>query len=283
MLEHYKKCIYILVSLLCIHCKAPYTFVSEDLVWSQNRKTLVSAHRGGGQYPGYPENCLESFSYIHQKTKAIIECDVRMTKDSVLVLLHDESLERTTTGTGKISKKYWPQIQDLRLKDHLGTVTQHQIPKLTDAIKLGLSKGILYTWDIKRGTALDLVIHTIKTMKAEKISVIIVYNVDDALKVYRLAPGLKLSVPIRNFDEYDRFVSTGIPWSRIVAFTGTRLSDSTLYQRLHDHKVLCILGTLGNLDNKAKVKGDQFYKHLVARGVDVLATDRPIEVHKVFK
>ena len=43
----------------------------------------MSAHRGG-PYPGYPENAIETFEYIASQIPTVIECDIAMTKDSVL-------------------------------------------------------------------------------------------------------------------------------------------------------------------------------------------------------
>ena len=59
---------------------------------------MVSVHRGGGERKGFPENCLESFDYISKKMSCLIECDIEMTKDSVMVLMHDKTLDRTSTG-----------------------------------------------------------------------------------------------------------------------------------------------------------------------------------------
>jgi len=44
-----------------------------------------------------------------------------------------------------------------------------------------------------------------------------------------------------------------------------------------------MLGTLGNLDRSAEVRGDQIYLDFINNGIDVLATDRPIEAAKVIK
>ena len=52
----------------------------------------VSAHRGGMAYDGYPENALETIQYVFGKTGAIIECDIAMTDDGKLILMHDSSL-----------------------------------------------------------------------------------------------------------------------------------------------------------------------------------------------
>ena len=62
--------------------------LNEFFSWTADRIPLVSAHRGG-PYPGFPENSIESFEHVIKQTPAVIECDIAMTKDSVLVMMHD--------------------------------------------------------------------------------------------------------------------------------------------------------------------------------------------------
>lgn len=83
--------------------------------------------------------------------------------------------------------------------------------------------------------------------------------------------------------EFNKAANSGIPWANMVAFTGTRLSDSALYKKLHQQGVQCMLGTLGNLDKRAAARGDYLYKEWAALGIDVFATDRPLEVIKALK
>jgi glycerophosphoryl diester phosphodiesterase len=51
---------------------------------------------------------------------------------------------------------------------------------------------------------------------------------------------------------------------------------------LHDEKVFVNCGTLGNLDKKAEAKGDHLYKRWERMGIDIFASDRPIEVGRVL-
>ena len=63
----------------------------------------------------------------------------------------------------------------------------------------------------------------------------------------------------------------------MLAFTGTRLSKAPLYKRLHKEGIVCILGTLGNLDKQAEARGEDMYQYWKSLGVDILATDRPFK------
>src|SRR5690349_16453964 len=67
---------------------------------------LISGHRGGPD-TGAPENSLQAFEHSLTFTPATFEIDPRLTKDSVVVLLHDDTLDRTTTGKGKLNSYTW--------------------------------------------------------------------------------------------------------------------------------------------------------------------------------
>jgi glycerophosphoryl diester phosphodiesterase len=64
----------------------------------------VSAHRGGPG-PGLAENAIPTFrNTLIAARGAFLEVDVSQTADGVLVLMHDDRADRTTTGTGAIKK-----------------------------------------------------------------------------------------------------------------------------------------------------------------------------------
>ena len=68
----------------------------------------------------------------------------------------------------------------------------------------------------------------------------------------------------------------------MIAFTGTRLSDVSLYESLHNNDIVAMLGTLGNLDGRAEARGDYLYTEWKKLGIDIFATDRPFAVDKVI-
>ena len=220
---------------------------------SNNDQPIISAHRGGRYYAGYPENAIETFEYVLSQTPAMIECDVEMTSDSVLVLLHDRSLDRTTTGTGKIKEKPWSYVQTLNLVDDFGETTKFKVPTLNEALKWTRKKGLLEL-DVKRGVPFEKVIAAVEANKVEDYVIIITYNLKDAQKVYSLNPNLVISLGIRNIEELKNAKASGIPAQNLIAFTGTRLSEATLYQQIHEAGILTILGTMGNIDKKAASK-----------------------------
>ncbi|MBC6608032.1 glycerophosphodiester phosphodiesterase family protein [Hymenobacter sp. BT188] len=242
----------------------------------------VSAHRGGGNYPGYPENALESFAYLVGQTPMIIECDIDLTRDSVLMLLHDKTLDRTTTGTGPLINKTWAECQEYRLEDNFGTATNFRIPTLEQALRWGKDK-CLFTLDVKRGVPFTKVVDMIHRTNAASYAAVITYNAPDAATVYRLDPQLMISVSIGGQEDYERLRAAGVPDQNMIAFVGTAEPDPALYQFLHTKGIACILGVLGNLDKQAETRGDQQYRTFVQNGADILATDRPLEVAQALR
>lgn len=249
--------------------------------WSSDRIPMVSAHRGG-PYPGYPENSMEAFAHVLKHTHSILEFDVALTKDSVLVLMHDNTLDRTTTGKGRVIDHTYQEIQDLFLVDKEGTITEFKVPTLDEVLSWGNGKA-LFTVDIKREVPFEMIVDAIKKHQAEPYAAIITYSVEAARKIHRLHPDVMLSVSIRNEEELARFENSGIPIDRWIAFTGTSERSAEFNQLLHEKGVFTILGTLGNLDRSAIARGDQLYAAFVENGTDILATDRPLEAAEAIQ
>lgn len=246
------------------------------LKYNENFKPMISAHRGGGDIAGYPENCIESFDFLAKQMPVIIECDIEYTKDSVLIMMHDNSLNRTTTGTGKIIEQNWITFKDVKLKDNAGKLTNFQIPTLEKVLNWGRNK-VIFTLDVKRNTPYRKVVQMVEKLKAEEYSVIITYDVNQAKEVYTLNPKLMISVTIRDLKEYERYQNAGIPDENMIAFIGTREPNKEFNDFLHKKGICTILGTLGNLDKMAITKGDKIYNDWVQNGADILSTDRAIE------
>jgi glycerophosphoryl diester phosphodiesterase len=107
---------------------------------------MVAAHRAG--HNGHPENSLSAWQHAIETGVDIIETDVKVTKDSVVVLMHDGKINRTTNGTGNPEDYTLAELKKFRLKMPDGTVTDESIPTFEDALKLARGK-ILIDIDIK--------------------------------------------------------------------------------------------------------------------------------------
>ena len=243
--------------------------------YSQQSYPLVSAHRGGPTR-GFPENCTATFANTIKYIPAIIETDIAMSKDSVLVMMHDNTLNRTTTGTGKIGDYTYNELKQLFLRDNEGTATEFKIETLDQVLQWGKNK-VIYTLDIKRGVPMKMIVDAVRKNKAERNTIIITYNANQAAEVSKLAPDLLISVSARGKEDVERMETLGVKAERMVAFVGTAEPKRETYDYLSSRKIPSILGTMGNIDKSAVAKGNDIYYKLIQNGATVLSSDRPIE------
>ncbi len=239
--------------------------------------TLISAHRGGPT-PGLPENSIEAMDALLHATPMSAEIDVAASRDGVLFLLHDNTLDRTTTGTGEAAAQDWATLSRLRLRDEAGWTTPYRIPTLEAALAWAKGKTAL-TIDFKRSAPYEDVIDLIRAADMAQEVMLVAYSLDAAQKLHMLAPDMLISLSMERPGALDEAVAAGIAADRLVAFTGTRTARPDLYRVLDDADVEVIFGTLGradSIDNQLDRYGiDSRYADLGAQGVDIIATDRP--------
>ncbi len=121
-----------------------------DFLNSRSDTVQVVAHRG--DWHNVPENTLESIRNCIKTAIDIVEVDVRKTLDGHLILMHDTTVDRTTTGSGKVSELTLDQIKSLWLKNADNTVSQQQVPTLEAAMLLAKGKIMLNldkSWPIR--------------------------------------------------------------------------------------------------------------------------------------
>lgn len=108
---------------------------------------LLIAHRGGASLGN--ENSLSCITAGVASGVDLIEIDVHQTSDGQIVVCHDATLNRTTTGRGKIRKMTLDLIRSFRIKDREGNPTEECIPTLEEVLNvLGEQCGLLL--EIKR-------------------------------------------------------------------------------------------------------------------------------------
>ncbi|MEL6822483.1 MAG: glycerophosphodiester phosphodiesterase family protein [Calditrichota bacterium] len=261
------------------------TFESSDELrayfrWAPGRKPMVSAHRGGPQ-PGYPENSIEAMQKTVTYGKSIIEIDVTRTKDSKLVLMHDKTIDRTTTGSGDVKDFTLAELKKLSLKDEEGTVTSFKVPTLEEALNWARGKAVL-SLDSK-GVSVSDMVDIIRQYDAESFTIPIAYTVDAAERFYNANQRLLISCPAQNYNTINMLFRRGLKPENIIGFVGTREPKTRVYKLLHKNGICAILGTLGNLDRSARARGKQVYVRVLQNGADVLATDNVPLVTEVIK
>lgn len=251
------------------------------LQFSDEPSPFVSAHRGGPA-KGFPENCIATFEHTLQHTFAMLEIDPRRAKDGAIVVHHDATLERTTTGSGKVTDHALAELKQLRLKDTEGHATPFQMPTLDEVIEWARGKTVLVL-DQKDVTAIERA-EIVTRHKAEAYVLLIVSSFKDVAAVHQLNPNIVMEVMISTLAKAQEFDQLGVPWRNVVAFVGhTPPEDAALYDFIHRKGACCMIGTSRNLDRKV-ITGEVAdirqlepgYRAFLGRGADIIETDIPV-------
>lgn len=112
---------------------------------------LLSAHRGGMNLA--PENTLPAYRNAFAYEMDFIEIDVRETLDGVFISMHDDAVDRTTDGTGKVAELTWAQIQQLNAADFApwkgSEYDPARVPRLEEILELARVTGKGIEFDVK--------------------------------------------------------------------------------------------------------------------------------------
>ena len=106
--------------------------IREKLMSRDSTSVIVVALRGDWRI--FPENSLEAIDNAIKMGVDIVELDVKKTKDGELILMHDRTLDRTTTGKGLVSENTLSDIRKLNLRNGCNIRTIHKVPTLEEAL-----------------------------------------------------------------------------------------------------------------------------------------------------
>ena len=126
--------ILVIVSILIYPIIYQRHFVSTQINNNPNQVSVI-AHRGANKKA--PENTLSAISKAIALGVDMVEIDIHLTKDNQLIVLHDETLERTTNGTGNVSDYTLAELKRLDAgswfsKEFIG----EELPTLNEALEL---------------------------------------------------------------------------------------------------------------------------------------------------
>lgn len=283
------KNIFLVIGLLTAFCNLNaqdrVSVIREKLLNRDQSSVIVASHRG--DWRNFPENSLAAIDNAIKMGVDIVELDVQRTKDGVLILMHDPTLDRTTTGKGKISEVTIDSIQKLKLKNGCAIRTIHKVPTLEEAllhakgkIMLNLDKADRFFEEVyalmkKTGTTKQVI------MKGNK-------SADAVKKQYGDYLNDVIYMPIVNLDKTnaEEQIETFIKDMNPVAFELLFKKDSNpLPVKLKaslNKRALIWYNTLwdtmagGHDDDMSLSNPDAGYGYLIDKlGARIIQTDRP--------
>jgi glycerophosphoryl diester phosphodiesterase len=255
--------------------------VRQFFEYRKGSPVIISGHRGGRE-KGFPENSLEGFRNVLEQTPAIFEIDPRVTRDSVIVLMHDATLDRTTDAKGKLSDYTWAELQTVRLRDSEGNVTPYKIPTLEEVIRWSKGKTVINL--DKKDVPFHQIVALIRKHRAEQHVMLTVHTGAQARYYHDRLPEIMLSVFARNEKEYEDIAICGVPWKNMIAYVGPTIdeSNSAIVAKLHEKGVRCMVSYAPTHDRLAtKEERKAAYRKEMEKQPDIVESDIPTEIWEV--
>lgn len=167
------------------------------------------AHRGLA--PGYPENTLAAYRQAIKLGAEVLEIDLRGTKDGEVVIVHDDTLERTTNGKGKVTDYTLAELKKLDAGQG------ERIPTYEETLKVVAGTGVKLLLDIKESPVLDKKKVVKLTEKYGAVLNVIVgpRNLNDLKEFKALNPNLRTLGFIPSIVDIDAFAAAGVDIIRL--------------------------------------------------------------------
>ena len=108
--------------------------IRNDLLQEANNTVLVVSHRA--DWRNAPENSLQAIRNCIEMGVDMVEIDLKKTKDGHLILMHDKTIDRTTTGKGRAEEDTLEELRKFRLKNGTNHRTAHTIPTFEEVMQL---------------------------------------------------------------------------------------------------------------------------------------------------
>jgi glycerophosphoryl diester phosphodiesterase len=231
-------------------------------------------------YADYAENSLKTLEYLEKSfegSPVMAEVDVRKSKDGTLFLLHDNTLERTTTGTGKIEESTDDYLKSLKLRNGKGDVLDESIPTLANLLDFVAKRKIFIMLDVKIDDwkqIMDLV----KSKKAVEKCLVLTFKPENSKKAHELSPDMLVSCLVKDRADWNE-ISKIVPAKVMMAYVN-KSTPADVIEEMKSKKIFLVTDASEVERNNGVTYDVAFYKNI---GVNVLVTDLPREVKALMK
>ncbi len=250
--------------------------IKKDLLNSASNTVLVASHRA--THNNFPENSIPAIKESIRLGVDILEIDVKVTTDGIPVLMHDGTINRTTTGKGKLEEMSFEQLNQFFLVDK-GVVTKYKIPTLEETLLL--AKGhILVDLDLKTDK-LGPILEVIKKTKTEDI---VLFFDDDynSLSFFDKKNKDFMMMPrAHSLAEADSAIALFQPEVVHIDFS---FYTPEVVNTIKKHKARVWINALGPVDIAiGNGKEEEALSQLLKNGANIIQTDEPERLLKLLK
>lgn len=154
---------------------------------TRHGRPLVVAHRGASGH--MPENTLASFQTALEMGADMIELDVHPSRDGNLVVMHDETVDRTTDGTGRVSDKSLDELARLDAAARTSLGRREPVPTFAEVLER-FAHRIPIAVEVKHGSSVypgveKRVVQELREHRAERRVELISFDLDCLINLRR--------------------------------------------------------------------------------------------------
>jgi glycerophosphoryl diester phosphodiesterase len=232
-------------------------------------RVRLIAHRGGPRYA--PENTLAAFAHAVEVGAHMLECDVHLTADGEPVIIHDETLERTTNGAGWVKDKTLAELRQL------DAGSGQSIPTLREYIELGRTSGVELLIEMKSPRLYPgieaRVLETLEAAGYLEMSVLQSFDWDCLRRLRQLKPSARLGA-LYDWGQWD------VSWPAADAEYVCPMAEAVLLNpglvRQAHAEGRGVFVWFGRVEHPLT------YRYLLTFGVDGLIVDDPVALREIL-
>lgn len=243
----------------------------------------IAGHRSG-YYFEYPESSLPLMQFIEKqfgRDTIMTEVDLRMSKSGTIYMMHDETVDRTTTGKGKVGDLTDGELNGLFLKKETGAITDQRIPTLEDLLKFAKHKKIKLMLDIKTPIHAE-VFALLKQYNMENRALTLTFNMELTEKVAALSDKVMLSALIVTNLDWQQFKKISLPAAKKVAYVNSNTPANVIDQLKKNHIKVMADVSEAQTNSGRPLDKEGYRTKAKQQQLDILITDFPIEALAAF-
>lgn len=227
----------------------------------------ISGHRGSPYQA--PENTLASFQKAIDAGVTMIELDVHISKTGEIIVIHDTTVDRTTNGSGEVSKKTFEQLRMLHVDN------KYKIPTLEEVFEL-VNRRVKINIELKGNDTAQPVAHLIYYYVQHKgwqfdDFLVSSYELNELKQFKHICPSVPISILCEKLTQQILTIARKIEVSTIMV-DDAHVNMHTV-ESIHQHGMYCFVHTVNSVKRAKK---------LIAYGVDGIITDYPDVIRAVM-
>jgi glycerophosphoryl diester phosphodiesterase len=237
----------------------------------------VAAHRGGALL--WPENSLLAFRNALALGADLLEIDVHLTADGEVVVIHDPTLERTTTGRGAVREQRLADLASLRLRARDGTVTGERVPSLGEVLDLLAPSRAELLLEVKvddgkrRYAGIEeKLLAALRQRGLAGRTFVMAFEAPTIARIRQLDPDIRTVLLVAR-GQLERSRTTAdevVRWAGDVKATALGIDH-----RAVDAQVVAAARRAGLMLATWTVNAEADIRHVIGLGVDIVISDRP--------